>query len=231
LIGRPLAILGTLLFGWLATWLVRRIVVHGVNRLLVRTPSTGPAVPIPDDTHGAAVAEAEPAVPTREDARPTTRAHAVAVAVSSTLSARIWVIVVIVVLAVLGLDVEPIIAGAGLAGVALAFGAQSLIKDLLNGIFILLEDHFGIGDEVQLGQATGVVEKMTLRETVLRDLDGTVWHVRNGEIDKAGNFSQVWSGALIDISVVYDTDVSMARSLQLEAADKVNSTPPFVDEV
>ena len=102
------------------------------------------------------------------------------------------------VLGVIGLDVEPVIAGAGLIGIALAFGAQSLIKDLFNGVLILLEDHFGIGDEIQLGEATGVVERMTLRETVLRDVNGTVWHVRNGEIDKVGNFSQVWSVALVE---------------------------------
>ena len=95
---------------------------------------------------------------------------------SSTLSSLVWLIALFTVLGMLGLDLEPIIAGARLAGVALASGAQSLIKDLPSGLFILLEDHFGIGEEIQLDEAVGVVEKMTLRHTVLRDMGGTVWY-------------------------------------------------------
>jgi len=229
LIGRPLAIVAVLLLGWALGWLSRRIVGRGVNKLLVRTPLSIPITT--EHPPGGIVDPAVADVPAREEARRTTRARAVATAVSSTLSTLIWVVIFIAVLGILGLDLEPIVAGAGLAGIAVAFGAQSLIKDILSGIFILLEDHFGIGDELQLGDATGVVEQLSLRRTVLRDLDGTVWHIRNGEIDKVGNLSQVWSGALIDISVSYGTDLALARSLLLSAAGSVSRTEPFTDEV
>ena len=94
----------------------------------------------------------------------------------------IWVIALFLVLGELGIDLAPLIAGAGIAGVALGFGAQSLVKDCLTGVFMLLEDQYGIGDVVDLGEATGVVEQISLRTTVLRGGDGTVWHVPNGEV-------------------------------------------------
>ncbi|RIJ71290.1 mechanosensitive ion channel family protein [Nakamurella silvestris] len=234
LIGRPLAIVGVLLLGWVLRWLSRRIVGRSVSTLLSRAPLSIPVTTEELRSPESVVPADDPSVadvPTREEARRTTRAHAVATAVSSTVSTLIWVVIVIAVLAILGLDIEPIVAGAGLAGIAVAFGAQSLIKDILSGIFILLEDHFGIGDELQLGDATGVVEQLSLRRTVLRDIDGTVWHIRNGEIDKVGNLSQVWSGALIDISVSYGTDLTVARALLLDAAQTVSDTHPFADEV
>ena len=237
-IGRPLAIALVLLAAWLLHLLIRHLVGRGVRRLLDRPllpgvplPTIEPAPELSTAPVGAGPDDDYEVVPTREEARRTTRAHAVATAVSSTLSTLVWLVALFAVLGILGLDLEPIIAGAGLAGVALAFGAQSLIKDLLSGLFILLEDHFGIGDEIQLDEATGVVEKMTLRHTVLRDLDGTVWYVRNGEIDKVRNFSQVWSGALIDVSVVYGTDIAAARELLFAAADAVTEMSPFADEV
>jgi moderate conductance mechanosensitive channel len=225
LVGRPLAIGGVLLVGWVLRLLVRRLVHRGVNRVLARRP----IVPL---TAGAgATAGSDGGVPSRESARRGTRADAVAAAVTSSLSTLVWVGVLIAVLGVLGVDLGPVVAGAGLVGVALAFGAQSLIRDLLAGLFILLEDHFAIGDEVDLGEAVGTVEKMTFRETVLRDLDGTVWHVRNGHIDRVGNQSQVWSGAMVDVAVAHGTDLARALDLLHELAAAVSREPPFADDV
>jgi small conductance mechanosensitive channel len=170
-------------------------------------------------------------VPTREAARRGTRADAVAAAVTSSLSTLVWVGVLVAVFGVLGVDLGPVIAGAGLLGVAVAFGAQSVIRDLLAGLFILLEDHFAIGDEVDLGEAVGAVEKMTFRETVLRDIDGTVWHVRNGLIDRVGNLSQVWSGAMVDVAVAHGTDLARAGELMREIATAVSRDPSFADDV
>jgi hypothetical protein len=172
-----------------------------------------------------------PGGPPAEEARRETRARAVSVAISSSLSGLVWVMVLIAVCGIVGLDLGPVIASAGLAGVALAFGAQSLVQDLLGGLFILLEDHFGIGDEVDLGDAVGVVERISLRETVLRGLDGTVWHVRNGEIERVGNHSQVWSAAVIDVEVVHGTDVPAASALMAGAAAAVAATAPWRDQV
>ena len=117
------------------------------------------------------------------------------------------------VLSELGIDLAPLIAGAGIAGVALGFGAQSLVKDCLSGLFMLIEDQFGIGDVVDLGEAAGTVERVTLRATVLRGLDGTVWHVPNGEVQRVGNRSQLWSVAVVDVVVGYDADIAAASGI------------------
>ena len=114
----------------------------------------------------------------------------------------------------LGVDVAPLIAGAGVVGVAIAFGSQSLVKDFLNGLFILAEDQFGVGDVVDLDpQVSGTVEAVTLRTTRLRAADGTVWHVPNGAIVRVGNKSQHWGRALLDVEVAADTDIDHAEHL------------------
>jgi moderate conductance mechanosensitive channel len=129
------------------------------------------------------------------------------------------------ILGELGLSLGPLLAGAGVIGIAIGFGAQSLIRDFLSGFFILLEDQFAVGDIVDLaegsGIATGVVEQVGLRSTRLRAVDGTVWHVPNGEILRVGNMSQNWSRALIDIEVAYATDLSRAQEVIKEVADAV----------
>ncbi len=107
----------------------------------------------------------------------------------------------------LGIDIAPLIASAGIAGVALGFGAQSLVKDFLSGTFMLIEDQFGVGDVVDLGEASGTVERVTLRVTTLRGVDGTVWYVPNGQIVRVGNKSQRWSRTVLDVEVAYDTDI------------------------
>lgn len=226
LVGRPLAILGVLAGGWVLRWVVRRLVARAVRRVL----AVAPLLP-GQNTFADPRAEYAAAAPSAEDARRETRARAVSVVISSFLAALVWVMVVIAVCGIVGLDLGPVIASAGLAGVAVAFGAQSVVQDLLGGLFILLEDHFGIGDEVDLGDAAGVVERISLRETVVRGLDGTVWHVRNGEIERVGNRSQVWSAAVIDVEVAHGTDVPAACALMVEAAKAVAATVPWRDQV
>ena len=120
-----------------------------------------------------------------------------------------------------GIDLAPLLAGAGVLGVALGFGSQSLVKDFLSGMFILVEDQFGVGDIVDVGEASGTVEAVSLRTTRLRAIDGTVWHVPNGEIHRVGNMSQHWSRALLDIEVAYDTVVDHARAVIKRVADAV----------
>jgi small-conductance mechanosensitive channel len=121
--------------------------------------------------------------------------------------AVVWLVVVLVVLGEVGVDLAPLLAGAGIAGIAIGFGAQSLVKDFLSGFFILLEDQYGVGDVINLGDATGTVEDITLRVTRLRATDGTVWFVPNGEIKRVGNTSMEWSRALIDVLIAYDSDL------------------------
>ena len=124
------------------------------------------------------------------------------------------------VLGELGIDLAPLIAGAGIAGVALGFGAQSLVKDCISGLFMLIEDQYGIGDFVDSAKRPASVEEVALRTTVLRGIDGTVWHVPNGEVTRVGNKSQHWSTALIDVDVAYDADLAAVRDvMQVTAAD------------
>ena len=122
------------------------------------------------------------------------------------------------ILSQLGVNIAPIIASAGIIGIALGFGAQSLVKDFLSGVFMIFEDQFGVGDVIDVGEAIGTVEAVTLRVTRLRDLDGTVWYVPNGEILRVGNKSQNWSRAVVDVGVGYDEDLARAKRVLGEVA-------------
>jgi small-conductance mechanosensitive channel len=151
------------------------------------------------------------------------RAETVGSVLRSVATILIFGVALATVLSELGVDLGPAIAGAGIVGVALGFGAQNLVRDFLNGIFMILEDQYGVGDAVDLGEANGIVESVGLRTTRLRNVDGTVWHVRNGEVVRVGNMSQGWSRALLDVSVAYGTDVDHAqvviKRVALEAAE------------
>ena len=146
-------------------------------------------------------------------------------AVGSVLGALVTVVVLgiagLLVLSEIGIDAAPLVASAGVVGVAVGFGAQSLVKDFLSGVFMLVEDQFGVGDVIDTGEATGAVEAVGLRVTRLRDVNGVVWHVRNGEVIRIGNHSQGWSRALLDVSVAYGTDLLTAKRVVKEVADEV----------
>ena len=129
----------------------------------------------------------------------------------------------LIILGQLGVNLAPLIASAGVLGVALGFGAQTLVKDFLSGIFLVLEDQFGVGDVVDLGEATGTVEEVTLRVTRLRDLSGVVWYVRNGEILRVANRSQGWTLAIVDVPVAYTEDLDRIRRIVEQVADQMDA--------
>jgi small conductance mechanosensitive channel len=148
------------------------------------------------------------------------RINALTSVLRSIASAVIFTIAGFLILGEVGLDLAPLLAGAGIVGLAIGFGAQSLVKDFLSGLFILVEDQFGVGDIVDLDQRTaGTVEAVSLRTTRLRSVDGTVWHVPNGDIGRVGNKSQHWSRALLDVGVAYDTDIDHAKAVIKRVAD------------
>ena len=122
------------------------------------------------------------------------------------------------VLSELDVNIAPIIASAGIIGLALGFGAQSLVKDFLSGIFMIFEDQYGVGDVVDIGNAVGTVEAVSLRVTRLRDLSGTVWYVPNGEILRVGNMSQNWSRAVVDVGVGYGEDLARVKRVLQDVA-------------
>jgi small conductance mechanosensitive channel len=136
----------------------------------------------------------------------------------------------ITVLGYVGLDLTPVLASASIVGVAVAFGAQNLVKDFLTGIFMLLEDQYGVGDVIDVGTAKGTVEAVTLRTTRLRDVNGVVWYVPNGEIKRVGNESQNWARVVLDVPVEYDVDLDKVRTLLAETAATMAAEPPW-DEV
>lgn len=119
----------------------------------------------------------------------------------------IGTITALTVLELMGIPLSPLLASAGVGGVALGFGAQALVKDYLSGIFMILEDQYGVGDYIDTGEAVGTVEEVSLRVTRLRDFDGVVWYVRNGEILRIGNRSQGWSTVMVDLPFSYREDV------------------------
>jgi small conductance mechanosensitive channel len=121
----------------------------------------------------------------------------------------------------LGVEVGALIAGAGILGAAVGFGAQSLVRDLISGLFIVFEDQFGVGDVVDLGEIKGVIEAVGLRVTQVRDVEGTLWYVRNGEIARVGNKSQGFSRVIVDLSFETNVDVEKAKSVLLSAAATV----------
>jgi small-conductance mechanosensitive channel len=136
----------------------------------------------------------------------------------------------ITVLSYIGLDPTPFLASASIIGIAVAFGAQNLVKDFLTGMFMLLEDQYGVGDVVDVGDAKGTVEAVTLRTTRLRDVNGVVWYVPNGEIKRVGNESQNWARVVLDVPVEYDVDLDKVRTLLAETAATMAADPPW-DEV
>jgi small-conductance mechanosensitive channel len=154
-------------------------------------------------------------------ARRTQRAEAIGSVLRSFASIGIMGIAAVLVLGELGINLAPILASAGVVGVALGFGAQNLVKDFIAGIGIILEDQYGVGDVVDLGEASGTVEAVGLRITRLRDMKGVVWYVRNGEVLRVGNQSQGFAQVVIDMPVAHDTDLERCRTVMQEVADRM----------
>jgi len=163
-------------------------------------------------------------------ARRAQRARTVGSVLRSAANIIVGVTMALMILSTIGADeiVTPILASAGVLGVAIGFGAQSLVRDFLSGIFILIEDQFGVGDIVDVGGgAIGTVEKMDLRLTHVRAFDGTLWHVRNGEILRAGNRTQQWSRAVAEVRVPVGSDRDAVRAALGRAIETVENNPDF----
>lgn len=143
-------------------------------------------------------------------ARSTGRARTLAGVAASMVRAVVWSVAALLVLDQIGINLGPLIAGASIVGVALGFGAQSLVRDFLSGFFILAEDQYGVGDTITVIDVTGTVEEVNLRVTRLRGADGTVWFVPNGEIRKVGNQAKEWSKAIVDVLIPLAADVGAA---------------------
>ena len=157
------------------------------------------------------------------------RAAAIGTLLRSVVAITVWSIAFLMILPLLGVNVGPLLASAGVIGVALGFGAQTLVKDYLSGIFMIIEDQYGVGDLVDVGPVIGTVEEVALRFTRLRDQTGVVWYVRNGEILRVANRSQGWTLAIVDIPIAYDENIDRVREIVENVATDMDEDATYDD--
>jgi moderate conductance mechanosensitive channel len=196
--------------------LVVQLAIHRLIDRLVRRAEEGV---LPDRishvTMGRASDEPQPG-----STRRVQRAKTMGTLLKSITSGIIVAVILTMMLSEVGLDIGPIIASAGIVGVALGFGSQTLVKDFLSGIFMIFEDQYGVGDVVDVGDdLSGTVEAVSLRVTRLRDTNGTVWYVRNGELLRVGNMSQNWARTVLDVQVSAREDLSHVRTVLSDLID------------
>ncbi len=152
--------------------------------------------------------------------------------IGASIRVGLWIIGGLLLLGILGVNIAPLLAGAGVLGVALGFGAQSLVKDFLSGIFILIENQYRVGDIVSInGTVTGQVKHVSLRETALRDLDGVVHHIPNGFINYASNMTMEYANVNLDIGVGYSTDLDKLEVLINRVGSELAKDEIWVDKI
>jgi small-conductance mechanosensitive channel len=209
--------------------LVLRYVVHRMIGRLTRSAGEGNHVgllrPLRDR-----IPESLQDVTGMRSERRQQRAEALGSVLRSVVSVSIFSVAVMLVLGELGVQLAPLIASAGIAGVALGFGAQNLVKDFIAGLFMLLEDQYGVGDLVDVGEASGTVEAVGLRITTIRDARGVLWYIRNGEIVRVGNRSQGWALVVVDVPVGF-AGVDEATAVLRSATDGLAEDPDFANDL
>jgi small-conductance mechanosensitive channel len=209
----PASQAGRILFVIVLALLVRTVLGRLINKITERAATATLPMTSSGRVHKAAVAMHAAGLERRSQ-----RARALGSILRSGVSAIVFGIAALTILGILGFDLAPLLASTTVLGVALGFGAQNLVRDYLAGILMLVEDHYGVGDTINAGTATGTVEAMTLLTTQVRDVNGVVWHIRNGTIESVGNESQGWSRAVIDYPVPYGEDLARIRQLMDQAA-------------
>lgn len=224
-VAKPVSIIAILAVAFVVNRLLRVVVGRAAHRMTDPTPSR---------SMGRLRARTPAVLLKTEDVsvRAEARAQTLTTVGRSLATGLVAFVAFIAILQVLGVDLGPLLAGAGILGVALGFGAQTMVRDYLNGFFLVLEDQYGVGDVVDLGpDARGVVEKVTFRSTRLRAVNGTVWHVPNGEILRVGNETQDFAHAVIDVQVALDADLDGIEDLVHDTADGLVADPAWASEV
>ncbi|WP_043264365.1 mechanosensitive ion channel family protein [Streptomyces sp. CT34] len=159
------------------------------------------------------------------------RSEAIGSVLRSVASFVIMGTAALTVLSVLQINLAPLLASAGVAGVAIGFGARNLVTDFLSGVFMILEDQYGVGDEIDAGVATGTVIEVGLRVTKLRGANGAIWYIRNGEVKRIGNLSQGWSTASVDVLIAADQDLERAREVITDAGEEMSRAEPWNEQL
>jgi moderate conductance mechanosensitive channel len=226
LVAKPLSVVGIILVCLVINRLLRRVAGRYVGRMV--NPGARVRRATPDFLHATGVT----------NLRAESRAKTLTIVAKSLVSVVVWVSAMFSILAMFDINLGPLLAGAGVAGVALGFGAQSLVRDFLSGTFMIIEDQFGVGDVVEIAgvtgtqnAVTGTVEGVTLRSTRLRGEDGTVWHIPNGEIRRVGNKSKEWARAILDVDIAPNADLHRAEEVIRKEADEVADDDEWSDAV
>jgi len=223
LVDIPGRILAIVVIALIVRWIAHRF----INRVVRRAALGAVPMVLAKTKVGEVLTDLAPGATERR----TQRAATMGSLLRSIVTVAVFSIAFVMVLDVCGLPIAPLLTGAGVAGVALGFGAQTLVKDFLSGIFMILEDQYGVGDSVDLGEASGTVEAVGLRVTRLRDVNGTAWYVRNGEVLRVGNTSQSWSRTVLDVTVTYDADLDEVQRILREEAHALAGDPDYADAV
>ena len=213
---RGLTLILILLGGWLVSKAVKRAIDHFTERIGrpdLRDVGRDPA----------ANEEAELV-------RAKARAETLAVVLRSVALIAIWGLTALLALGQLNINLGPLIAGAGIVGIAVGFGAQSVVRDFLSGIFMMIEDIYSVGDDIDFGRGRGTVEKISLRSTSIRTRQGVVWNVPNGKLDFVANYSQLWARAQIDVEVPYDCDLREAMEIIRQAGLEMWEDPEWGED-
>ena len=222
-VARPTRIVLVVALAWVISRLVRRAIRRFANGL---GTVGADVVSAADRSAGTLLRTGGPTT-----LRTAQRAETIGALLASVATFSIWTVAGLTVLGELGVDLGPLVAGAGIVGIALGFGAQNLVRDFLSGIFMLIEDQYGVGDVIDVGPASGTVEGVSLRTTRLRDVEGNVWHVPNGEIARVANKSQDWSRALLDVQVAYRTSTDVAVEVIERVAGETWQDPEWSPEI
>jgi len=212
-----LAVAAIVVAAFLLSWILR-VIIRKVVRRIVNGVKKGQNV---EDTQALA---ASPLAAVRV----VQRTRTLGTVLSNIINVIVAIIAIILVVTTINKDILGSFALLSAAiGAGLGFGAQNIVKDVLNGLFMVAEDQLGVGDVVDVGAATGVVEVVGIRITQVRDVNGTLWFVRNGEILRVGNMSQGWARVIVDLAVPYDTDVDAVQDRMLASAQELAATPKW----
>ena len=219
-VGAPLAVAIVVAVAVISVLVLHRIIDRVVRTMAARARKERPGV-------AKASSRTQDLTEALMSQRGVQRAEAIGQLLRSVVTIVVWTVAILMILGTLGVDIAPLIASAGVVSVALAFGAQTMVKDYLSGIAMILEDQFGVGDVVDLGPVVGTVEEVTLRITRVRDLSGVVWYVRNGEVLRVANRSQGWTLAMVDIPIAYDEDIDRVRAIVDAVGEDMDSDPAY----
>ncbi|MFF0386393.1 mechanosensitive ion channel family protein [Streptomyces sp. NPDC004286] len=205
-------------------WVAKRAITRVVQHILQPAGDETESRPPRRAGRGAAVLM-------RDRSRSSQRREQRARTIGSVLSSGVTIVLALLgtamILDQVGIALGPLLASAGVVGLAIGFGAQSLVADYLSGLLIMVEDQYGVGDTVDLGEAIGEVEHIGLRLTHVRDLNGGLWHIRNGEVLRVRNDSQDWARAVLDVAVAYDANLDTVYQVLEDAGRTLRQDPAF----